>query len=185
MLDVEVVQMRALVVYESMFGNTQLIAEAVADGLSSSVDVEMVEVGVAPRAVDGVDLLVVGGPTHALGMTRPKTRDDARRQGEQGGHGIVSKGDGVREWLEELHPAGRVAVASFDTRTNKPRVPGSAARKAAKRLRRHGFRPVARPESFWVTGTFGPLAEGEVARARRWGAQLAAAADAGHGAART
>jgi hypothetical protein len=109
---VEVVEMRALVVYESMFGNTRLVAEAVADGMSSGVDVEVVEVAAAPTSFDDVELVVVGGPTHALGMTRQRTRDDARRQGEQSGHEVVSKGIGMREWLEGVrspgHCCGRV-----------------------------------------------------------------------------
>jgi flavodoxin len=179
---VEVIEMRALVVYESMFGNTRLVAQAVADGLSSGLDVDLVEVAAAPTSFDGVELVVVGGPTHALGMTRQRTRDDARRQGEQSGHEVVSKGIGMREWLDEVRSAG-TAAAAFDTRVGKPRIPGSAARGAAKRLRSRGFRSVARPESFWVSGTFGPLAEGEVERARRWGEQLASAvAGAGQGA---
>ena len=177
--------MRALVVYESMFGNTRLVAEAVADGMSSGVDVEVVEVAAAPTSFDDVELVVVGGPTHALGMTRQRTRDDARRQGEQSGHEVVSKGIGMREWLEGVRSPG-TAAAAFDTRVGRPWMPGSAARGADKRLRSRGFRSVARPESFWVSGTFGPLIEGEVGRARRWGEQLASAATgAGQGASRT
>lgn len=169
--------MRARVVYESMFGNTKLVAEAVADGLSSRLTVDVVEVGAAPTSLDGVELVVVGGPTHAFGMTRQRTRDDARRQGEQTGHPVGSTAVGMREWLEEVRPGSAgVAAAAFDTRVDKPRVPGSAARGADKRLRRRGLRTIARPESFWVTGTYGPLREGEVERARRWGEQLAAAA---------
>ena len=104
--------MRALVVYESMFGNTRLVAEAVADGLSSVLDVDVVEVAAAPTSFDDVELLVVGGPTHAFGMTRQRTRDDARRQAEQSGHEVVSMGIGMREWLERSavhrHRGGRV-----------------------------------------------------------------------------
>ena len=174
--------MRALVVYESMFGNTRLIAEAVADGLSSTLDVDVVEVGAAPAVLDDVDLVVVGGPTHAFGLTRQRTRADARRQAEQTGRQVVSTDVGVREWLEDVQSTG-TAAAAFDTRMSKPRMPGSAARGAAKRLRGRGFRAVAQPETFWVSGTFGPLCEGELGRARRWGEQLAAtAAGAGHGA---
>jgi flavodoxin len=175
--------MRALVVYESMFGNTRLVAEAVGDGLSSVLDVDVVEVAAAPTSFVGVELVVVGGPTHALGMTRQRTRDDARRQGEQSGHEAASKGIGMREWLEGVRSTGS-AAAAFDTRVGKSWIPGSAARGADKRLRSRGFQPVARPESFWVSGTFGPLREGELERARRWGEQLASAATgAGQGAA--
>jgi hypothetical protein len=180
----EVIGMRAQVVYESMFGNTRKVAEAVAEGLSSRLAVDVVEVGAAGAALDDVDLVVVGGPTHAFGMTRPNTRHDARRQGERGGHPVGPIEVGVREWLAGVRPGpGGTAAAAFDTRVGRPWMPGSAARAADKLLRRRGFRTVARPESFWVTDTFGPLRDGEVERARRWGEQLAAAAaGAGQGA---
>jgi flavorubredoxin len=83
---------RALVVFESMFGNTEAIAHAVADGLRSTMDVDVVEVGAAPASpADDVDLLVVGGPTHAFGLTRPSTRQDAARQA---GHAVGRAGSG-------------------------------------------------------------------------------------------
>jgi hypothetical protein len=66
-----------------------------------------------------------------------------------------------------------VAVAAFDTRISRPRLPGSAAAAAEKRLRRLGFRVLARFQSFFVEGTTGPLARGELERARRWGEELA------------
>jgi hypothetical protein len=73
--------MRAVVVFESMFGNTKAIAEAVADALSTVLPVELVEVGTASEVVPrDVALLVVGGPTHAFGMSRPDTRRTAVRQ---------------------------------------------------------------------------------------------------------
>src|SRR5690606_14826892 len=71
--------MRALVAFESMFGNTGLIAEAIADGLARHGEVETAEVGTAPVLLPAeVDLLVVGGPTHAFGMSRPGTRSSAK-----------------------------------------------------------------------------------------------------------
>jgi hypothetical protein len=161
----------AIVVYESMFGNTRTIAEAVAEGLSSRMPTDIHEVGAAPSTVgEDVGLLVVGGPTHAFGMSRPGTREDATRQA--GGH-VVSEGPGLREWLETLPSGdGRVAVAAFDTRIDHPRVPGSAARKAEKRLRHLRYPVEVRAESFYVSGTPGPLVEGERERARRWGDAL-------------
>ncbi len=64
--------MRALVVYESMFGNTEAVARAVAGGLSGSMEVEVYEVSRAPSPVTGpIDLLVVGGPTHAFSLVAP------------------------------------------------------------------------------------------------------------------
>lgn len=161
----------ALVVFESMFGNTQQIAEAVVKGLSSHIPTAILEVGTAPDVLtDDVELLVVGGPTHAFGMSRPRTREDATRQA--GGH-VVSERNGLREWLTSLERrTGNVAAAAFDTRIDKPRVPGSAARGAEKRLEKLGFRITAPSESFYVTGVAGPLVEGETERAHRWGQEL-------------
>lgn len=162
----------ALVVFESMFGNTQRIAEAVMEGLSSSIATVILEVGTAPYVLaDDLDLLVVGGPTHAFGMSRPRTREDASRQAR--GH-VVSERNGLREWLPSLGlRTGEIAAAAFDTRIDKPRVPGSAAHAAEKRLRKLGFRIAAPSESFYVTGTTGPLIAGETERARAWGEKLA------------
>lgn len=164
--------MYALVVYESMFGNTRRIAEAVADGLALTMGVEALEVGAAPVTLEGsVDLLVVGGPTHAFGMSRASTRQSAAQQASGP---LVSRGTGLREWLAVLRtPSARLATAAFDTRVTKPRLPGSAARAAARRLRRLGLASAAPAMSFYVTGNQGPLAEGEIERARQWGEQLA------------
>jgi hypothetical protein len=165
-------KMRALVVYESMFGNTQTIADAIAGGLARRMRVAAVEVGSAPPALDDdVTLLVVGGPTHAFGMSRPRTRQDAATQTPDG---LVSTGIGLREWLAALRAPAGMAAAAFDTKVNKPHLPGSAARAAEKRLRRLGFRIAAPAESFYVGGTLGPLQEGEQDRAMRWGDQLGA-----------
>jgi hypothetical protein len=165
--------MAAFLVFESMFGNTQQIADAVTEGLSAHLPVEQVEVGAAPATVGrDVELLVVGGPTHAFGLSRPGTRRSAAQQAEGG---LVSTGIGLREWLGTLSQGGAldVAVACFDTRVSKPRLPGSAAAAAEKQLRRLGFRVLARSQSFFVVGTTGPLVPGERERARRWGEELA------------
>jgi flavodoxin len=165
--------MRALVVYESMFGNTMKVAEAIASGLASRLTAELAEVGKAPTTLpEDVGLLVLGGPTHAFGMTRASTRDDAKKQAEDS---VVSTGIGMREWLDTLTPATReLAAATFDTRIKKAFVPGSAAKGAEKHLRHLGFTIVMKAESFWVGGTTGPLNEGELARARSWGERVAA-----------
>lgn len=163
--------MRALVVYESMFGNTRKIAEAVAEGLSGYAEIDVVEVGAAGRPADDVGLIVVGGPTHAHGMSRPGTRQGAAKDA---GADLVSRGVGVREWLGSLPAArGPVAAAAFDTRFDKPVwLTGSAARGAARHLQRRGYRLAALPESFFVGASSGPPAPGELDRARRWGQTL-------------
>lgn len=163
--------MDSLVIFESMFGNTRAIALAIAEGLSSRMTTQVDEVGVAASYVGAeVDLLVVGGPTHAFSMSRPNTRQSAAAQA----HGeLVSKGIGLREWLTALRVAGVTVAASFDTRIDKPRLPGSAAKAAVKLLRRKSLGLIAPAESFYVAGTDGPLLDGELERARRWGAELA------------
>jgi hypothetical protein len=172
-------QLRALVVFESAFGNTEEVARAIAVGLEPRFQPEVVAVADAPASVDqGVDLLVIGAPTHALGLSRPNTREQATAQGGR------TSTIGVREWLESLEAPPGIAAAAFDTRIVKPwvlRLTGTASRAAARRLRKRGFRVVAR-ESFVVVGTQGPLREGERERAREWAATLAASAQPRSGA---
>jgi flavodoxin len=166
--------MKALVMYESMFGNSERVARAIAEGLGACDDVDLRDVTtVVPGDVLGeVDLLVAGGPTHALSMSRPSTREDAIGQGA--GQGLASRG--LREWLDGLSPnLQELAFATFDTRVSRVRrLLGSAARSAARTLRRHGGRMVTDPESFFVDDVPGPLAGDELDRARAWGQQVAA-----------
>lgn len=168
--------MRTLIVFESMFGTTRRVAETVGAVLTACGPVDVVEVSEAPT--EDVDLLVVGGPTHAFGMTRASTRTDAVRQGAgKGGSTDV----GIREWLDQLPPqSGSPAAATFDTRVHKVRrLPGSAARGAAKVLRGLGYTLIVGPESFYVEDTPGPLTDSELERARRWADRLGSAAASG------
>ena len=163
---------KALVVFESMFGNTEAIARAVAAGLTEHVTTQVVDVTRVPNVPDTVELLVAGGPTHAFGLSRPKTRQTAR---DDGGRMKAAAGIGLREWLAAMRTfrAG-LAVATFDTKIMRPPMPGSAARAARRRLHRLGAKAVARPESFYVNSTTGPLVDGELERARAWGFDLGA-----------
>ncbi len=170
--------MRALVVYESMFGNTRDVARAVADGVASRMPVELVEVGTAPTTIPAdVGLLLVGSPTHGHGLPNPKTRADAAgRAGDQ----LVSRGIGMSEWVKSVRPVGEpIASAAFDTRIKGPELLwGSAAKGLTKRLRARRFEIVAQPQSFYVSGPsgsmFNSLAAGERDRAIEWGASVAA-----------
>lgn len=133
---------------------------------------DVVDAAPAPLVLDAdvdVDLLIVGGPTHAFSMSTTSTRESAKQQGAA----HIPAG-GIREWIA-AHPSPRraILVATFDTRVVSPRLPGSAAKKAMKRLVALGYRPIVRPETFGVHGYSGPVAEGELERARRWGAELA------------
>jgi hypothetical protein len=165
--------MKALVIYESMYGNTAAVAEAIGHGLEERA----FETGVTPLDHVGtdlaVDLLVVGGPTHAHGMSRASTRAGAVKD-EKNTFDAPTTGDGLREWLGEL-PAGEGRAAAFDTRFDKPVIlVGSAARGIGKGLQRRGRRLVAEPESFFVTKA-NRLEPEEQERARQWGATLAKA----------
>jgi hypothetical protein len=165
--------MKALVVYESMWGNTERVAESVADGLRESMEVELVEVNQARTEPEpDVELIVAGGPTHAFSMSRSNTRADAVNRGAD--HG--ASGIGLREWLDRL-PTGHHSqrIATFDTRVDKVRhLPGSAAKAAAKVAHRHGFPRAEDVESFYVNDMEGPLLDGELDRALEWGRQIAA-----------
>jgi hypothetical protein len=154
-----------------MFGNTEQIAQAVADGLGASVPVEVTEVINAPADPPAdISLIVVGGPTEAFSMSRRRTRTAAVQQGGRPGREEF----GLREWLAALpSPHSNTRLATFDTKIDKMRqLAGSAAKGAAKAGRRHGFDLAAPPESFFVSDTAGPLIEGELDRARAWGQRL-------------
>ncbi|WP_068272418.1 flavodoxin family protein [Aldersonia kunmingensis] len=163
--------MRTLVVFESMFGNTEKIADVIGEEFSNLGPVTVANVDDAPLLVDDVDLLVVGGPTHVFGLSRPQTRDDAASRVASA---TVSNRVGLREWLDRVSSAEPYPrAASFGTRADKPRwLTGSAARAIRRRLHRIGFRMVGKPGDFKVTGMLGPLATGELDRARDWAREL-------------
>lgn len=170
--------MRTLVVFESMFGNTHRVAECIARGMAVGGEVRVVPVADAtPEALDGIDLLVVGGPTHVHGMTSARSREAAHDQAGLPDSGLMmdpdAEGPGLRDWFGGLSLPHGLAAAAFDTRMHgAAALTGRASKGIAKRLARHGTRPVAEPESFFV-GKDNRLAEGEAERAEAWGASLA------------
>jgi hypothetical protein len=169
--------MRALVVYESLYGNTRAIAEAIADGLRPDYDATVLPVGEAGSdAVARTDLLVVGGPTHVHGMSRPCTRRAGIRAAEVHQELVLDPaagGPGVREWLRTLHAHGDQAAVAFDTRMKGPRAfTGRASNGITRALRRRGFRVASAPVSFLVTRTES-LSYGQRAAAQAWGYELA------------
>jgi hypothetical protein len=172
--------MRAVVVYESMYGNTHHVADAIGSGLKEGYDVAVVPVSEADSSVlADADLVVVGGPTHMHGMSRASSRKGAATAAEEKDSGVTLEPDalkeGVREWLDSLGTAQYHArAAAFDTRMPGPAAfTGRASKGVSKALRQHGFDLVAEPESFIVTRE-NHLAPDEGKRAREWGARLAA-----------
>jgi len=174
--------MRAVIIYESMFGNTHAIADAIGKGIGQGLEpvdnVVVVPVVDAGREQLGdADLLVVGGPTHFHGMSRTRTRKWAATTAQKPKNDLVldrdAQGPGVSDWLTSLGH-GHTKVAAFDTRFKGPAVlRGRASKLISRKLRRHGFEEVATPESFFVT-LQNQLEPGEEARAQEWGNRLAA-----------
>ena len=163
----------ALVVYESIWGNTRAIAEAVAEGLGGA------GVRTAAGAADLAEpprLLVAGGPTHMHGLTTARSRRMAVEGAKEDGsttEEAAADDVGLRQLLRALPEGGGSAAAAFDTRLDRAAaITGSAARGIARRLRRRGYHVLA-AESFLVEDSEGPLEEGELERARAWGAALA------------
>lgn len=163
--------MKALVVYDSAYGNTEMIAQAISKGLS--VDDDLVPVQQAGNLqaedLDGLDLLVVGSPTQRTTYI-----------------------EGIKTFLENIPPGKLkgVNVAAFDTRIDnddmqdlvKSRVTRFFVKMFLKKfaapgidakLRKKGGKSVIEPEGFCVMDTEGPLKEGEHERAIAWGRQIA------------
>jgi len=149
--------MNSLVIFASRTGNTRRVAEAIADGLRPHGSVTLLAVDDVPATFAGTDLVVIGGPTEAHGMTPP----------------LVDLLDRFAAALDGI------AAAAFDTRLRWPLLlSGSAGARIAARLRRAGARVIAPAESFFVTRQ-PRLEEGELERATAWGATLAAAVGTG------
>ncbi len=170
--------MKAIVVYESVFGNTRAIAEAIARGLAGPLEVTVVRASEADTSVlNGNDFVVVGGPTHAWGLPRPSTRRGAPDYATKGGRAlelepVATTQPGLREWLAALGPS-EMRAAAFDTRFKGPQaLTGRASRSISRALSHHGMTLVVPPQSFLVDKKNRLLA-GEIGRAEAWGASLA------------
>ena len=176
--------MRALIVYESMFGSTRQIVEEIGRGLTSDADIQIVGVAGAPTLLEEFDLVLVGGPTHAWGMSWPSTRRSTPMRVENLGSDLVlergaNTGPGVRDWLASVGQA-HAQAAAFDTRINSTVLfTGRASKGIARRLSRHGLSVVLPPESFLVDNK-SHLLPGELERARTWGEHLATVVDHTH-----
>jgi flavodoxin len=176
--------MDVAIVYESLFGNTHAVAEAIADGVRAGDPAAHVAVlPVAEAKADEVaraELLIVGGPTHIRGMTSGTSRRKGLESEQQAaeGRGVAftpepgAGGPGVRDWFQALPNVGPGQLAAaFDTRV-EVKFAGGAAKGIARRLRHHGYEMAGPVAGFIVTGTEGPLRDGEPERARAWGTAL-------------
>ena len=141
--------MNTLIIYDSTFGNTAQIAQAMADRLGEHGTVRIAladEAGLSE--MEEIDLLIVGGPTQR--------------------HGVSTAIQALLERLPRRTLRG-AGAAAFDTRYHMAAwKSGSAAHRIASRLKRTGASLLVEPESFFVSEREGPLEEGELERAASW-----------------
>jgi flavodoxin I len=140
--------MKALIVYDSVYGNTEKIARAIAEAITSAAEVKVLQASEAnPSELASIDILIVGSPTHGGRPTPP-----------------------VQDFLNKVTKLQGINVAAFDTRSQSKlaKVFGNAAGRIARNLGKKGGNLIASPEGFLVTGTKGPLKEGELERAAGW-----------------
>jgi flavorubredoxin len=163
--------MTVLIVVESSFGNTLIVARAIASGLAQPLgegEVTVIRPQEAPRELPSdVSLLLVGAPTHEFSMPKEASRKTAAEKGA-----TIEGSVGVREWIEEITPRAGLRVVTFDTSVKMKFMPGSASKAAFKALRKRGFGKAERGQTFNVAGTTGPLVGGEEQRAEAWGMHL-------------
>ncbi len=163
--------MKAVVVYESLWGNTAAIARAIAEGIGPGVRA-LTTSEASGAAVADADLIVAGAPVFGFSLASDKMLQGiAANPGNPPAPPDVSH-PSLRSWLDAL-PHGSGRSAAFETRLSWS--PGGATPAIVRALERAGFSPVAKPARFIVKGKFGPLRDGELERARQWGAELAKA----------
>ncbi len=174
--------MRAVVVYESMFGNTHTVAQHIAEGVGTIFETTIVPVHDATSdLIAAADLVVVGGPTHVHGMSSERSRAGAADQAAQDDDLELDPdafGEGLRDWFGGLadNAGSSHLAAAFDTRVHASTLlTGQASKGITKRLRAHGFDLVVDGESFFVDKS-NHLEDGEADRATAWGRTVAEAA---------
>jgi flavorubredoxin len=161
---------KAVVVYESHWGNTAAVARAIAEGLGPEARAMNTDEAVG-SAVASTDLVVAGAPVVAFGLPREGMRKQIAGDVKAPTPPDVSH-PLLRAWLDAL-PHGRGWGAAFETRIWWS--PRGATGTIESKLARAGYRRVAKSERFVVAGAYGPLRDGELERARQWGAALACA----------
>ncbi|MFA5845113.1 MAG: hypothetical protein WC971_09835 [Coriobacteriia bacterium] len=160
--------MKAIVVYESLWGNTAAVARAIAVGIGGDARALSTSEATAD-VVTGADLIVAGAPLLGFSLPTDAMRESIRSNPANRTPDLSSPS--MRSWLDSM-PAGKGVGASFETRIWWS--PGSAAKTIADGLDRAGYRSAGNIERFIVKGKYGPLRDGEIDKARHWGVGLAA-----------
>jgi flavorubredoxin len=166
--------MKAVVVYESLWGNTAAIARAIADGIGPDAKALATDEADAD-AIAAADLIVAGAPVMAFSLPTDEMRDSVARSEAGAPTPPDLAHPSLRSWLESL-PAGHGRGAAFETRIWWS--PRGATGDIERRLERAGYPTAAKAQKFVVKDKYGPLREGELERARRWGEDLARTATA-------
>lgn len=164
--------MNALVVYESLWGNTAQVARAIAEGIGPQARALPADEATA-QLMAQADLIVAGAPLLGFNLPTEQMRTSIAHDPAHAGHPPDLAHPAMRSWLEGL-PRRDGAFATFETRIWWS--PGSSAKRIAAALRALGYQQIAAPQRFLVTGKYGPLKAGELERAKTWGAALARAA---------
>lgn len=160
-------KMKVIIIYDSVFGNTREIADAIHQALKQNQDPELYSVDeIGPEKAALADMLIVGSPTRSFRPTPAIVR--------------------FIKSIPKDACSGKPAAA-FDTRIKLADISskalrfmvkkgGYAAKPIAAQLIKKGGKQVGVPEGFYVKGEEGPLYEREIARARDWAKQLIVAA---------
>ena len=160
--------MNAVVVYESHWGNTAAIARAVAEGLGPDARVLTTDEASTASIVEA-DLIVAGAPVIGFSLASDKMRDNMAKDSSKAPAPPDLAHPSMRSWLRDL-PPGHGRSAAFETRIWWS--PRGATGDIERGLRTAGYATVAKAAKFVVEGTYGPLRDGELERARRWGMEL-------------
>lgn len=151
---------KSYIIYDSKFGNTKKIAEAIGEGLGNNTEIKNVDENPEIN-FDSLDLLVIGSPTHG-GQASEK----------------------IKNFLQNLpqNSLTNTKVATFDTRMSAKdqnfwlrtlmKIIGFAGPKILKKLESVGGQKIAEPEGFLVKGKQGPTLENELERALKWGKKI-------------
>jgi flavorubredoxin len=163
--------MNAIVVYESHWGNTAAIARAIAEGIG--LEARAMSTGQATgEVIAGADVIVAGAPQMGFSLpTEGMLKGIAADAGRAPAPPDVSH-PAMRTWLDGLQK-GSCCAAAFETAGWWS--PGSATRTILRKLEAAGYRPISKARRFSVHGMYGPLREGELEKAKAWGAELAQA----------
>ncbi len=163
--------MKAVIVYESLWGNTAAIARTIAEGIGPGARALHTDEATG-AAMTGVDLIVAGAPVLGFSLTTDKMRDNIRANPGKAPAAPDLSHPSMRSWLAAL-PEGQGRSAVFETRIWWSL--GGATPGIIRGLERAGYRSLGKGQRFVVNGAYGPLRDGELERARLWGAELARA----------